>query len=731
MALTAAQYRTMRDLFRGALSVDSANPDDAAVFSFFNQLLADSAGAVALSSTRQPLADRIAKRLLSGNFSGPTDANVVDFWTALATDANAGSAMSSSTAQYQTMRKALIEQFSCEFFNPSPADILSYFSAYVLINLSAWSTGVYVDTVPGTVGANVGVIPSQSGSNSLTPSATQPKIYANAIDGRNAVFYPNSVPGGPYQYLTCDPCAALLRNATGNWVVAGGTRLDKTGEQPIWGAMRSDGSAAEKWSFRVIAEALVLQKFVGSVIVSTFTGPRLPDPYSTLRWAVVCTAGQITFYYVSSGQTAMTTVVFGSQESTNLSTAVDRFAFGASVSSVPFELFTGYQTEFAVGAFAPTAAQVQWLLCSSWASLSYLTPQASGFGAITPGDSIMLASQDVVTGAGMRDCASELWSREALSFFTYGGIQAGGNDNGYGVGRVGSVRNTFSSCLSGQDIASISAQALLDIANSPAPVAYWLCYMGGGDNNVLVAPATICTRFVAAFTQVMNAMIAKTGTHAFADISPIIPNQNVPIQANLVALYALWTASVVAPLQTAFPGRVYAADCYAALGGVWSATYFGADPSHPLRIGCVQMALHPDYGRIRAKNELGETLGARMRRESPTTPKLATLSGAILSPAPAASLPNATPVVISADCSRIGTKAVFKVDGTVIATMSVVDIYDSVVAFGSYVHTPHNTWTYTWTPGAPMVGARSLTVTFTDLDGTTVATSPAVSVTVT
>lgn len=144
MALTTAQYRTMRDLFRGALSVEFANPSDATVLSFFNQLLSEAATTTPLSMPRQFLAGEIARRILSGNFSDPSDANVVDFWTALTSDANASSAMG-TTAQYQTMKKALVGAFQCEFFNPSAADILGYFQPYAgSLNLATLFPGAYL-----------------------------------------------------------------------------------------------------------------------------------------------------------------------------------------------------------------------------------------------------------------------------------------------------------------------------------------------------------------------------------------------------------------------------------------------------------------------------------------------------------------------------------------------------------------------------------------------------------
>jgi hypothetical protein len=193
MALTASQYRTMRDLFRGALSVDSANPSDSDVLSFFKQMLADAVGVAALSSSRQFLASEIARRILSGNFSNASDANVVDFWTQLTVDANAGSAMSNASAQYITMRKALVGAFSCDFFNPTTLDILSYFTTYaaatplsILGSQPAWmvdgSAGTLVDAGGGV--ASAWNDSSGNSRNFSAAGAARPSIIASGLNSK-------------------------------------------------------------------------------------------------------------------------------------------------------------------------------------------------------------------------------------------------------------------------------------------------------------------------------------------------------------------------------------------------------------------------------------------------------------------------------------------------------------------------------------------------------------------
>jgi len=219
MALTVSQYRTMRDLFRGALSVDFSNPTDGDVLAFFKQLLTDASGAAALSNVRQFLAGEIARRVLSGNFSNPTDANVVDFWTALASDSNAVAAMGTTT-QYRTMRQALVGAFSCDFFNPTLTDMLSYFSTYavsgpiaILGSAPAWwvdaSAGTLVDAGGGL--ASSWTDSSGNGVNFTFGAGQRPTIATSFLNSKTvarfdattfgSAAYTSPTPGTQASYL--------------------------------------------------------------------------------------------------------------------------------------------------------------------------------------------------------------------------------------------------------------------------------------------------------------------------------------------------------------------------------------------------------------------------------------------------------------------------------------------------------------------------------------------------
>ncbi len=339
----------------------------------------------------------------------------------------------------------------------------------------------------------------------------------------------------------------------------------------------------------------------------------------------------------------------------------------------------------------------------------------------------MTATQDVYTSAGHRNIMAEFWGQNQLGIFVHGGTESGG------TGRQGTGRNLRTSALSGQTVEAISAQVLSDVANSIWPTAFWYCYMGGGNNNAHESTASIVAKYKTGFAAGMNAMIAKTGADAHAFVSPLIPLSDALTQAGIDAFYTAWfaTGGLLEWLRTNYPGRIYAANWNLALGGVYGAQYFGADLAHPNRAGSVAMALDPVNGTIWAKNELGETLGTRWRRTSKTTARPPTLTGAITSPAPASSIANGVAQTFLIDCSRIGTKPTFKVDGVAKGTCIPGDIYDYVVNLGAYVKTPHIQWSYTWTPAAGDVGSRVVTVDFLDCDQVTTVTSAALAITVT
>lgn len=128
MAITAAQYQSMRLAFRIMLSVEGVGPTDSDVLSFSSQLFADSSGAAALSTARNFLATEVLRTVLSAAIA-PTDSNVSDFLTQLATDSGGATPMG-PTKRYRSMRNALRAAMSGGGLNPSDADVLSYFAPY-------------------------------------------------------------------------------------------------------------------------------------------------------------------------------------------------------------------------------------------------------------------------------------------------------------------------------------------------------------------------------------------------------------------------------------------------------------------------------------------------------------------------------------------------------------------------------------------------------------------------
>lgn len=128
MAITAAQYQSMRLAFRIMLSVEGVGPTDADVLAFSKQLFTDASGATPLSTGRNFLATEVLRTVLSAA-TAPTDSDVGDFFTQLATDVS-GVTPIGATAKYRQMRNALRAAMSGGGLNPTDADVLGFFAAY-------------------------------------------------------------------------------------------------------------------------------------------------------------------------------------------------------------------------------------------------------------------------------------------------------------------------------------------------------------------------------------------------------------------------------------------------------------------------------------------------------------------------------------------------------------------------------------------------------------------------
>lgn len=605
--------------------------------------------------------------------------------------------------------------------------------------LSFWANGGFWDfsTLSGAQNDSLTVaMPSLIGSNSLTPSVTvPPKLHINGVGGLNAGrTVEDTATGANFQYWTCDAVAPILRS--NSWTVYWYGRRHTSKEQPFWSCLRSDGGATEQLFGRMVSETLVLRKRSTVGGVTNHTAVRCPDPYSFLQAAWVLDAGTVSIYSQIEGETTVIQASLGAIDVNALSAAVNRFTFHASRSSVPFEAFSGYLGKCGVSDAPLSAAQAAALFAQTRAA-EYVRPRATARHFIVPGDSITLCVQDSFFSAGWREILATFCYDNAISWESYASGQGGGGTGagGAGIFRLGLTGNTWTSANSGQTIAQIQTQALADIAAAPTPVRFYPCMMGCGDNNALTAPATIAASYLSAATAILTAGIARDLEFRLA-VTTIPPLNRATLAStddNAQAFNALLKApaGIWDQLDALFPSnKLFRWDCYAALDNTWSAADFGADNSHPQRsTGHAKMSCRSDYGQLWATDGT-QNLATWLRAQSPSVAKPCALVGALTAPTGGASLPNATPVSVTATCTRVACKAEFKLDGAVVAVMTPVDTYTHFAA-GVQHHTPVMRYSYTWTPGALAIGARTLTVTFTDPDETTIVTSAGVSVTVT
>lgn len=197
MAITAAQYQSMRLAFRIMLSVEGVGPTDSDVLSFSSQLFADSSGAAALSTARNFLATEVLRTVLSAAIA-PTDSNVSDFLTQLATDSSGATPMGLTT-RYRSMRNALRAAMSGGGLNPSDADVLSYFAPFASINFaSLFTPGQLLLSVQSDLGVTLatGVSAwadqSGNGNNFAQAGGTQQPALSAGVNGRPGLLFDGS-----------------------------------------------------------------------------------------------------------------------------------------------------------------------------------------------------------------------------------------------------------------------------------------------------------------------------------------------------------------------------------------------------------------------------------------------------------------------------------------------------------------------------------------------------------
>lgn len=600
------------------------------------------------------------------------------------------------------------------------------------IPLSFWLSGGYWDlsALPGNQADQISTtLASQIGANVLTPSSTvKPQVWDNAVGGNRAAHFTSSDTGANETYYTSNNLAALFQGTPTSFVVAMHFRQTRLLDMPLWSVLRGDGASNEQLWGRQTAEKFQLRKNSAGGGLVTKIGRSNLDPYGDMIVIWILDSGNISIFSAANADVTPYVDALGAYDVNSLSAGLNRFTAFSSVSSVPFEGANGYLGKLAVSSaslagagYTPTTFAAQ--LVNQWRASNYLVKQAATGRCVSiPGDSETLGAQDTVSNAGRRGMFAQFCYDNALSLYTVStspGVRAGS-----GIG------NTFSSSFSSQTIANIQASAVADLAAAPTPVRFADIMAGDGDNNAGTATATMMASMQAMYIAVLNAGIARDPNFriAVSTLPPISPpggTIDLGVTAFNGAIGAVWNT-----IDGLYPSnKLFRWDAWRALGQVWSALYFGADPGHPNRLGLLTEALHTTYGLFRASD--GSTLlGNWLRANSPTAAKPVALTCAITFPAPAATLPNGTPVTITGTCSRLGANVVVTLasqNGSALWT----ETYTVTTSFGGNDTTSNPQWALTVTPPAGDIGARTITAVATDIDGTTTASATGVAVTVT
>lgn len=733
MALTGAQYTELKRVLRVQLSDSISGTLSASeLLSFVNQLYADTQTATLspLSVKLSALLTSITRSTLCGAALAPqlTDSDLALLFSQLLTEAHGSAAL--PVARYSRV-KQLFRAHHCDngFVPPNLSDgeFLVYAGTlFPSLPLSFWASGGYWDLgrQTGAQDAPLGSITSLVGSLIAVPSAVvAPKLQLNAVGGNNAarVLFDTGT-NANLQYFSCNALSALFRGSPAGWTVFMHTRMDKSGEVPLWSCLRSDGNSSEQLFGRMISEALALRKVTGAGGTTTQTAVRHTDPYSDSMACWVFNGATLTIYTLAAGQTSIVTDALGAVDLTALSASVDRFTFGASVSSIPFEAFSGYLGKFAVSSQVATAQQVASLFAGVTAG-NYINTQALSPNVDICGASRTLCSQDVITGAGWRDVISRFIYDNGLSFYTTAQGIAGG---GVGVPRSGTSGNGFTSANSNTNTADIQAQSLLDIANTPGPVRLWLSILSDGDNNAALSTATCLANAKACYLALLAAGVARDPAFRLVafNLPPLKSPDLDPANAGAIAINAGLAANggTWDQVDALYPNnKLFRVDANSAAGGVWSVALYGADTAHLNRLGCLRLACDPTYGMLWASDGT-QTLGSWLRAMSPTPARPAALTTAISGLSAGFSIAHGTPVTITVTSSRIGFKARVTA-GSNSGLAAPTEIYDGFLASSSYAKTPNPQATFTFTPSLGDVGPMTISVLTTDVDGVTTATA--------
>jgi len=605
------------------------------------------------------------------------------------------------------------------------AAISGVVSANVL-PLSFWASGGYWDlsALSGSdnaaISSGAGALTSLSNSALLVPSTTvAPKLGINAVGGKNAArTLWDSASGANFQYFTCNALSALFRGSPTGWTIFMHTRQDKSGDMPLWSALRSDGISTEQLFGQMIGEHYVLQKNTPGGGLVTQTAARHPDPYSDTLVAWVFDGTNVTIYTRPAGQTTTIVDSLGALDINALSAAVNRFTFCASVSSVPFNTFTGYVGKMGASALAASSSQIA-ALFDGITGTNYVATQVASPNISTCGASRTMCTQDIIGASGWRDILSRFIYTNGLSWYTYAQGVAG-FPSASPPFRIGVSGNTFCSGASSQDCTSISNQAVLDIINSPGPTRLWVGVLSDQDANLGHSVGVAMANAKAACIAIMNAGLARDPLFRIAPFdSP--PLQDATENALIGTYHTAYAQSggLWDQLDALYPSnKVFRPSWWTIENGTWTVADWGADTAHLNHFGC----LKGGHVLLNSRDADGTIFGVWLRAQSPSAARPPALSGSIMSLSNGFSLPHGTPVTLTVDSTRVGFNANVTA-GSNSGVAVPAEIYDSFPMSGGYSKALHPQSTFTFTPSVGDIGPMTISVTFTDVDGVTTATA--------
>jgi hypothetical protein len=507
-----------------------------------------------------------------------------------------------------------------------------------------------------------------------------PKLYAGGIGGNQAIAFNNGQSGNAFfNYLKSNTLAA--RFTFGQvWTVGLRFRFlqDSVRDHQLFAAGNSASGAAN--FFQVTQNRntggiqIVTNSAGGGTITRNSVGIDLQYDQHTM---LLVSNGVSLILYIDGAVVPLDNALLDVNP-----IVADRFAMFTFLANAEIATSTGYLQYFVMASAAISAGNAA-VLNAQWLAPDFTRQRAVSPQFAWTGDSI--TEGNAGSGLGGFRPAIEQWV-----------IDNGLSINNVGFIDFGLMPNRTCFAQGGNNLATISANFVANLGTK-VPRLVWLL---GGTNDQTI-PTT--PQALASYTASLNTMSGAAPASMFivSQIPPFQPG-TVPADTNQpvfnAGLPAIWnTYDAANPARTLVRFNI----ANAVNGGVWSGTYF-ADNTH-----------YNDLGNSTAAAAMILGLGLNLRAISPT---LNALTAKQTVPAPAANLPNAVPVVLTAVVTR---------------TPSTVQFFrDSAVLISAGAATGNGKiFTFSWTPGA-IIGPHTVYAVVTDTLSGESATSPIVNVTV-